>query len=261
MRFLLAAVALLSLSGSVIAQQASSGPFSKSGPYKVNVDKKLLKNGAVCYPDGNGPWPVIVWGNGFLGTPAYSLREGETQHVASYGFVVLHPSNPVPLSDGYLKETIDAAAKFNGSGALKGKLDLSRVGVRGSSMSGPRAIEATIGDARIKACASMVPALPFSLTDDYRKTFSAPVLIASGDIDEYGSKSIPKMYPRLSGPVYVALQKGRTHKGNEMDDLPITTAWFCLWLRDDLEAWSYFFQPDGLLLTDKEWSVQAKGFE
>jgi len=133
-----------------------------SGPYKVlTVDNIALHDSArnkdiplkIYYPDGAGPFPVIIFSHGALASKENYSAFG--QFWASYGYVSIHPSHADSVADfgfrGTLREAIsdprgwqnrpqdlsfiiDSLAHVEEfAPQLSGKLDLRHIGVGGHS--------------------------------------------------------------------------------------------------------------------------------
>jgi predicted dienelactone hydrolase len=134
----------------------------RTGPYKVlTVQRVVLHDDArnkdlalkIYYPDAAGPFPVIVFSHGALGSKdGYS---GLGQYWASFGYVSIHPSHADSTADcafrGTLKEALtdprarpdrprdvsfvlDSLAHVGRfAPQLAGKLDLEHIGVGGHS--------------------------------------------------------------------------------------------------------------------------------
>src|SRR5579863_786108 len=152
-------IAVISLGLGPCTAGAQTG--QTSGPYKVLTLEKILHDVArnkdvpikIYYPDGGGPFPVIIFSHGALASKdAYS---GFGEFWASYGYVSIHPSHADSVADSAFRGTfrqaltdsqawgnrpedisfiIDSLAhveKF--APQLSGKLDLHHIGVGGHS--------------------------------------------------------------------------------------------------------------------------------
>ena len=139
--------------------QSESANFHERGPFTVAtvdslglVDPEREKDVTVkvYYPDGNGPFPVIVFSHALRGNKD---RFGEiAQHWASYGYVTVHPTHDDegvsfdaarvmrPPAEKVLDRHRDVTAVLDAFDqleervpALRGKLDRNQVGVGGRS--------------------------------------------------------------------------------------------------------------------------------
>jgi predicted dienelactone hydrolase len=167
---------LFALAGGAVA--ADSPHYSASaGPYRVlTIDQLVLHDAArnkdlplkIYYPEGAGPFPVIVFSHGLYGSKdAYWAL---AQYWASYGYACIHPSHADSRQDsgyhGTLRQAIadpglwrsrpkdisfviDSLAQIERlAPTLKGKLDRSRIGVGGHSYGAYTAV--AIGGATVQ---------------------------------------------------------------------------------------------------------------
>ena len=133
-----------------------------AGPHKVlTVDQFILHDSArhkdvrvkIYYPDGSGPFPVIIFSHGAFASREAYWALGE--YWASYGYVSIHPSHDDSrkdsgyrgglmkvLNDSSLWESrpedisfvIDSLGEIEKRvPGLEGKLDRNRIGVGGHS--------------------------------------------------------------------------------------------------------------------------------
>ncbi|MHC4606256.1 MAG: alpha/beta hydrolase [Planctomycetota bacterium] len=132
---------------------------AEDGPHKVKaVEKILLHDKArdkdlqvrVTYPDGDGPFPVIVWSHGATGTKDH--YRPLVQHWATHGYVSIQPNHSDsraltgkagpgpdtfrdwqnrPKDIAFLLDSLDEIEKK--VPALKGKLDRKKIGAGGHS--------------------------------------------------------------------------------------------------------------------------------
>jgi len=161
-------VKLLQFAGIVLAVCAAAARAvdlpqysAKPGPYRVLTEQLVLHDNArnkdvplkIYFPDGPGPFPVIVFSHGLYGSRATYWALGT--YWASHGYVSIHPSHDDSRQDmgyrGTLRQAmsdpelwrsrpkdvsfvIDSLAQIEKlAPALKGKLDFHRVGVGGHS--------------------------------------------------------------------------------------------------------------------------------
>jgi predicted dienelactone hydrolase len=133
-----------------------------AGPHKIQtVDELVLHDSArgkdvkikIYYPDGPGPFPVIVFSHGAFGSKdGYS---GFGSYWASYGYVSIHPSHADSMKDSHYRGTLRGVLADTSLWQsrprdisfvldslddierrvpqLKGKLDRDRIGVGGHS--------------------------------------------------------------------------------------------------------------------------------
>jgi predicted dienelactone hydrolase len=133
-----------------------------TGPHNVQtVDQLVLHDSArekdvpvkIYYPDGPGPFPVIIFSHGAFGSRGTYWALGE--YWASYGYVIIHPSHDDSRQDsGYrggvlqvlrdsrlwesrpkdISFVIDSLGQIEKlAPELRGKLDRGRIGIGGHS--------------------------------------------------------------------------------------------------------------------------------
>ncbi len=149
----------------VLSQPVMGGapPYSpERGPLRVLViDEVVLHDAAakkdlplkIYYPDGPGPYPVIIFSHGALASREAYWALG--QYWASYGYVCIHPSHADSAEDSGYRGTLPQAMKDTGLWrsrprdisfiidslphlekllpTLQGKLDRTRIGIGGHS--------------------------------------------------------------------------------------------------------------------------------
>jgi predicted dienelactone hydrolase len=117
-------------------------------------DKGFAIRDAAPNPQG-GPYPLIIFSHGFMGVRLQSLWY--TEHLASYGFVVMavdHPGSTLfdyrggdPADNWALRpldvlRQIEYAEKVLNTDALKGIIDMNTIAVSGHSLGGYTALAA-----------------------------------------------------------------------------------------------------------------------
>jgi dienelactone hydrolase len=192
-----------------------------AGPYAVRDIASLVLRDAVRgkdlevrirYPDAPGPFPIIVWSHGALGSKdGYAVL---TDHWASHGYVVIQPTHADSrqlggtLRDmrvlrgwqarpGDISFVLDSLAVLpEHAPALAGKLDASRVGVGGHSFGAhtaqliggvvavTRAGERSFADERVAAVMVLSGQGPGEmLTERSWRNVTRPMLVMSGSRD------------------------------------------------------------------------------
>ncbi len=221
---------ILFLAATLFATSAGAEAYKPdAGPYEVAIAEgvTLPAEGRdltvrVAYPDGGGPFPVVVLshGGGCYGG-SYSLVG---DHWASHGYVVIQPTHPDSASVGFDMATVeprqmegiirqrvaDMSITLDHLGALegavlnlKGKIDGDRAIAAGHSMGGATALLATglslenpFSRQRIESDESRYDALLLlsepggnpTLPDEPWRYISVPTFIYTGT-DDYGSES------------------------------------------------------------------------
>ena len=97
-------------------------------------------SGKLVVPTGPGPYPLVVASHGWSASPDNQV--GWAEHFAGYGFVVVVPGFPNPLSPvattdaGIIKALVALYANPATMSPAKGKVDGTRVGLEGHSAGG-----------------------------------------------------------------------------------------------------------------------------
>lgn len=226
-------VVILALIAATAAFAAAPAPYSPDrGPHKVlTIDQIVLHDSArnkdiplkIYYPDGPGPFPVIIFSHGLYGSKDGYFALGE--YWASYGYVSIHPSHADSIKDaGYrrgLRKSIDDPDIWENrpkdisfvidsldeiqrlAPQLQGKLDRSRLGVGGHSYGAyttqaiggalvqfpDRKTPTSFRDKRVKAIVMMSPQGEgqMGLTPNSWSDITEPMLVMYGSKD-FGSQ-------------------------------------------------------------------------
>lgn len=114
--------------------------------YKAN---EFTISGIMNIPKGDGPFPTLVLGHGYIDTDIYTSGRGlkrEQDYLANQGYIVLHtdyrnhassdddPNNDTNLRLGYTIDVIAAARALRASGLPQ--VDTEKIGYLGRSMGG-----------------------------------------------------------------------------------------------------------------------------
>ncbi len=126
------------------------GTTSKYTRYEVTYQANEFKiSGIMNIPKGDGPFPTLVLGHGYIDPKIYTTGRGlrrEQDYLANQGFIVLHtdyrnhagsdddPNNSINLRLGYTIDVIAAAKALRNSGIAE--VDVNRIGYLGRSMGG-----------------------------------------------------------------------------------------------------------------------------
>lgn len=172
----------------------SVGPVTV-GDAEVTVDGRTF--GAwLLHPDpagdgdaAAGPWPVVIFGHGFL-TPveryATTLRA-----LAGHGFLVVAPRSGGELFPDHAAFAADLSAVIDWlevehvrpDGLLEGRVDLERVAVSGHSMGGGASILAAAEDPRIRTVATLAAADTRPSAVEAAARLTVPSLLIAGELD------------------------------------------------------------------------------
>ncbi len=119
----------------------------------------------IYLPDGDGPFPVVLFTHGFMLDPSLYASYGE--HLASWGYLTVMPGLPGNLlsspSHRELKEILIAVIDWidseadNESGPLQGKAAAGRLGLAGHSMGGKISLLVATEDRRPLAVYGLDP--------------------------------------------------------------------------------------------------------
>ncbi len=154
--------------GEVVAQfdPNTDGPFvfdREDVPVRVEGEERMVDiDLVVMSPEGEGPFPLVLFTHGFMLSPELFLSFGE--RLASWGFVVVMPQMPGSLTSPethrdqaeYLAAILDWVTG-EASGALQDKVDAERIGVAGHSMGGKLSFLLASTDLRVKAVFGVDP--------------------------------------------------------------------------------------------------------
>ncbi len=205
------------------------------GPYAVrDVQELVLRDTSrgkdlqlrIRHPDAAGPFPVIVWSHGALGSKDnYGVL---TEHWASHGYVVIQPTHADsrrlggrirdvrsfqgwedrPRDVSFVLDSLDELARREP--ALAGKLDAARIGVGGHSfgahtaqlIGGARTFgrrgEQSFFDPRVTAVMLLSAQGPGEmLRESSWRTLARPMLVMSGSRDGPTRTGQPAEWRRL----------------------------------------------------------------
>ncbi len=110
---------------------------------------ELTISGIMNVPNGDGPFPALVLGHGYIDPRIYTSGRGlarEQDYLAKNGYIVLHtdyrnhagsdddPENNIKFRQGYVLDIVNAALALRGSDLPQ--LDDTRIGYLGRSMGG-----------------------------------------------------------------------------------------------------------------------------
>ncbi|HEY8091585.1 MAG TPA: hypothetical protein VIF09_27155, partial [Polyangiaceae bacterium] len=154
------------LVGSMVSLAATSPAwatdYSQPGPLAVTTGALGSTEGGstggyVVVPQGSGPYPLIIASHGW--SASADQQVGWAQQFASYGFVVVAPSFPSPLSpneqtDSTIIETlVTLYSDPTHASPAQGKVDAAHVGLEGHSAGG---LATTLASAAIHPTATVL---------------------------------------------------------------------------------------------------------
>jgi len=218
-----AVLAILAIGGGSFGVQAPSSRYAETGSYSVELADIPLGQSArgrqtglrVYYPSGSGPFPIIVYSHAAGGRKENFAAV--SQHWASHGYVVLHPSHDdtgISIATGNMApapaQLLGRVADVRGSvdflefqiesfaPGLRGKTDQTRMGIAGDGYGAVLAmlaggVRADVGevkdrdltDARARCIVPIAPsgAGDFGLTATSWDTLTIPALFITGSAD------------------------------------------------------------------------------
>ncbi|MEG3143062.1 hypothetical protein U1839_00215 [Sphingomonas sp. RT2P30] len=269
-----------------------------SGPYPAIKTLDADFPGHVVYRPANlaalgaRKLPVLLWGNGGCSDDGASARLFLSE-IASHGYLAVAPgallsgpgATPAPppppgapalavrTTSDDIRRGLDQAMAANArkGGALRGRLDLSRVAVAGHSCGGLQALQLA-GDPRIKAVMVMHsgvfadgsnPIAGLKVDKALLKTLHTPVLyVLGGPLDIAYPNGTDDVARIDHVPVFLAdhpVRHGGTFaQPNGGDEAQVVTAWLDWQLLHKPGAAPWFTGPQCRLCTDSEWTITRK---
>lgn len=216
--------------------------------------------------DGSGaPYPAVSFGHGFLQPP--ERYRSILEHLASWGYFViatesaseLFPNHRAYSEDMRYCLTYLEQQNANSASTLFGQVATDRFGLSGHSMGGGASILAAAADTRIKAVANLAAAETNPSAIQASPNVTVPHCLISGSADTitplnnnglrmYNAGFAPKLLPVIQGGWHCGFQDTSVF-GCDSGSLPratqlqitrrLLTAFFELYLRNDLAAWDW----------------------
>jgi len=258
----------------------SSAPYDTdgNGPYSnVKQDLESGPRGAsgLWYPEGDGPFPVFVWGCGGGSQPRAYVDH--FQQLASWGFVII-----AQVSSGTGTELTNALdwiekQNENRNSPLYKKIDMTKAAAGGHSMGSittfniaddPR-LSTTIhvagghggtggsGGSVIGGCNGGAPSFGGAGPENLRN----PTAYICGENDQMGATpNAEKDYEVTTVPVYFTIMKGVDHIYAAREGLPAITAWLLWHLKGETQRKADFLNPNGEFQSGIHNNVQTKNW-
>lgn len=195
--------------------------------YQVTYQSNELKiSGILNIPKGEGPFPALVLGHGYIDPKIYTIGRGlkrEQDYLAREGFIVLHtdyrnhagsdddPNNMLNFRLGYTDDVINAALALLDSDLPV--IDKNRIGYLGRSMGGGIGYNVSV----VKPDLFDAIVLYAPVSPNYLQNFNRwgvdnperyePVYAAYGKPDEnpefWSNLSAEKFYANVSDPILI----------------------------------------------------------
>jgi dipeptidyl aminopeptidase/acylaminoacyl peptidase len=181
--------------------------------YKAN---EFTISGIMNIPKGEGPFPTLVLGHGYIDPAIYTSGRGlkrEQDYLANQGYIVLHtdyrnhagsdddPENDTNLRLGYTIDVIAAARALRASGLPQ--VDTEKIGYLGRSMGGGIGYNvATVAPNEYDAIILYAP-VSANYVDNFNKWGRDNPDIANPIIQRFGSpEETPKFWAGMSAENY-----------------------------------------------------------
>lgn len=253
------------------------GKYISMGDHEVSYMESSammsFKKYEIFYPadisDINRKLPVVVFvnGTGAVGSKYQALQK----HLASWGFITVateeeHAWNgfSAEMSVRYLELLNEYDGEVNGTdNALRGKIDLEKIGITGHSQGGFGVVNAITEQ---RHAASYKAAVILSCSDTKSGNLfqweaddtliQAPTMImgSTGNTDSViaSLEGLQKLYDNIPSNVTKVLARRNDADHGEMLYYAdgYVTAWFRYYLADDMEAGSAFFEKNAEILSN-----------
>jgi dipeptidyl aminopeptidase/acylaminoacyl peptidase len=181
--------------------------------YKAN---EFTISGIMNIPKGEGPFPTLVLGHGYIDTDIYTSGRGlkrEQDYLANRGYIVLHtdyrnhagsdddPNNDTNLRLGYTIDVIAAARALRASGLPQ--VDTAKIGYLGRSMGGGIGYNvATVAPNEFDAIILYAP-VSANYVDNFNKWGRNMPAVGNPIIERFGSpEDTPKFWAGISAENY-----------------------------------------------------------
>jgi dipeptidyl aminopeptidase/acylaminoacyl peptidase len=215
----LAALNKLDISGSNLVLKNKVGTTNTYTKYEITYQANEFEiSGILNIPFGDGPFPALVMGHGYIDPAIYTTGRGlkrEQDYLASNGFIVLHtdyrnhagsdddPNNTLNMRLGYTVDVIAAAKALRNSGLAQ--VDQKRIGYLGRSMGGGIGYNvATVAPNEFDALVLYAP-VSANYVDNFNKWGRNNPEIENPIVEKFGSpEDAPDFWKGISAENYFA---------------------------------------------------------
>jgi len=197
----------------------------------------LTISGIMNIPKGDGPFPLIVLGHGYIDPAVYTNGRGlkrEQDYLARKGFAVIHPDyrnhadsdeedNPeLRFRLGYAEDVINAVLAVRQ--AELPSVDAERVGMLGHSMGGGVALNTIVVRPELLKAAVLFAPVSGDARDNFDRWISRRAETAQQIIEEYGSPDEnPSFWDNLSPSTFFqnVVVPVQIHHGTADESVPL----------------------------------------
>jgi hypothetical protein len=215
------------------------------GPFAVTIDMNAGANSWVFRPmelgKGGVKHPIFVWGTG-----ATSVPMQYTDHftrVASHGFVVISPNNPM-VDAAAMKAALDwiLAENDKQDSMYYQKLNTAKVAMGGHSLGSLATFDEEAMETRLTTTIHIAGGSFDGMGSSKVKT---PTAYMCGQMDlDIASPQCAVDYQNATQPTYFVQLSGVDHISAARSALPGIVAWLRWWLAGETERKSMFIGPN-----------------
>lgn len=229
---------------------------SSDGPYTAVRDLSAgpSSDSGLFYPNGDGPFPVFLWGCGGGSEPSDYVDH--MNRIASWGFIAIAE---VSSGDGSeLTEALDWIISQNSNrfSPLYQKVDTAKVAAGGHSM-GSITTFAMADDPRLSTTIHVAGG---SFDGNGPDNLRNPTAYICGEDDATGATdNATTDYRNTTVPVFFTVMQSVDHISAAREGLPAITAWLLWHLKGETNRQGDFLDPDGVFQTGM-WDTQTKNW-
>jgi predicted dienelactone hydrolase len=169
-----------------------------------------------------GPWPVVVFGHGYLSS--VDLYTTLLTDLAAAGYLVVAPTSGGELFPDHAAFAADSSTVIDWLSAenarpgswFEGAVDLERIAASGHSMGGGASILATAADPRIRTVAALAAAETRPSAIEAAARIGVPSLLIAGEVDTIAPPDVhqrPIFEAITDAPAQLRIISGGSHCG------------------------------------------------